>query len=95
MMVLALTQQWYGHVFAGGSKDGDSLWLQEMFGSFLSLNMMPPAHQVSEALLQAQKAAAGLTQGSTGVPRDMMMPVLQMLLPEVPLCTVALLAPLL
>ena len=80
---------------AGGNKDSDSLWLQEMFGSFLSLNMVPPAHQVSEALQQAQKATAGLTQGRTGVPRDVMMPVLQMLLPDAPLSTIALLTPLL
>ena len=78
---------------AGGMSD-DSTYTQEMFGSFLSLHDMPPAHQMSDALRQASKAVASLRQAGPQVePRsDAVIPLLHMLLPDATLPTVSMLA---
>jgi len=78
---------------AGGMSD-DSTYTQEMFGSFLSLHDMPPAHQMSNALRQASKAVAGLKQAGLQVESrsDAVIPLLHMLLPDATLPTVSMLA---
>ncbi len=79
---------------AAGGMSGDSAYTQEMFGSFLSLHDMPPAHQMSDALRQASKAVASLRQAGPQVePRsDAVIPLLHMLLPDATLPTVSMLA---
>ena len=72
----------------------NSTCTQEMFGSFLSLHDMPPAHQMSSALRQASKAVANLKQAGLEVePKsDALIPLLHMLLPDATLPTVSMLA---
>ena len=72
----------------------NSTCTQEMFGSFLSLHDMPPAHQMSSALRQASKAVANLKQAGLEVESksDALIPLLHMLLPDATLPTVSMLA---
>ena len=79
---------------AAGGISGDSAYTQEMFGSFLSLHDMPPAHQMSNALRQASKAVACLKQAGPELePRsDAGIPLLHMLLPDATLPTISMLA---
>ena len=79
---------------AAASTADDDTWLQEMFGSFLSLNGMPPVHQVQDALQQAGRSAQQLNQSKGGVqpPTGTMLPVLHMLLPDADLPIVSQLA---
>ena len=65
-----------------------------MFGSFLSLTGMPPAHQMSAALKQVRKEAASIKHAGAGVELsgDDLIPVLHMLLPDATLPAVSMLA---
>ncbi|KAL0039031.1 hypothetical protein WJX77_005730 [Trebouxia sp. C0004] len=82
---------------SAGRMSGDSMHsacTQEMFGSFLSLHDMPPAHQLSNALRQASKAVASLKQAGVEMEpqSDALIPLLHMLLPDATLPTVLMLA---
>ncbi len=79
---------------AAGRMSGDSACTQEMFGSFLSLHDMPPAHHMSNALRQASKAAASLKQAGfeVGPQSDALIPLLHVLLPDATLPAVSMLA---
>ena len=65
--------------------------MQEMFGSFLSLNDVPSAHKTSEVLKATQEAAASMRH-SQGFNRDSLIPLLHMMLPDASLCAVSLLS---
>lgn len=76
-------------VAAGGAAE-DSTWLQEMFGSFLSLHEVPAAHQAMKVVTAARTASAGCGQSQQH--QDAIIPILQMLLPNASLHTVSMLA---
>lgn len=79
---------------AGGSSADSTLWLREMFGTFLSLNELPSAQQAKDALQRARQAGQGLAANLGGgqLLRSIVMPVLQMLLPDLPMSTISLLS---
>ena len=55
-----------------------------MFGAFLSLHDMPPAHQMKDCLEQARKAVASFKQAGLEVQQGSgaLTPLLHMLLPD-------------
>ena len=65
---------------AAGGAAGDSAWLQEMFGSFLSLHDAPTSHQALDALRASRTASAN--DGESMRHQDQLVPVLHMLLPN-------------
>lgn len=75
-------------VAAGGSAE-DSTWLGEMFGSFLSLHEVPGAHQALNALTATRTASASFGQARQH--KDVLIPILHMLLPNASLQAVSML----
>ena len=67
----------------------DSAWLQEMFGSFLSLHEVPSAHQALNALTATRTASASFDQSRQHT--DALIPILHMLLPNASLQAVSML----
>ena len=76
-------------VAAGGLAE-DSTWLQEMFGSFLSLHEVPVAHQALDAVTATRTASANFGQPQEH--KDAVIPILHMLLPNASLHAVSMLA---
>ena len=76
---------------AAGAPSEESSWMQEMFGSFLSLHDVPSAHQTSEVLKATQDAAASM-HNAHGLNRDSFVPLIHMMLPDASLSAVSLLA---
>ena len=68
----------------------DSTWLQEMFGSFLSLHEVPVAHQALDALMATRTASANFGQPLQH--KDALIPVLHLLLPNASLHAISMLA---